>query len=59
MKKYPDKTTLRAKFIQPPNGSLYPKPIKYEHRMVRIGNNHLNNRRLIEYANYPSNIFHE
>ena len=64
MKKYPDKitftsevlfnvlTVLSTKLHCTMNNNFQRdlKLIEYEHRMVRIGNTHLNNRRLIEYA---------
>ena len=64
MMKYPDKTTFdEQSFIQHPNGFTAKlhctmnnifghdlQLIEYEQRMVRIGNDDLNNRRLIEYA---------
>ena len=64
MKKYPDKTTFDERSLfsvltvfttklhctMNNNFRRDPQLIEYEQRMVRIGNNDLNNRRLIEYA---------
>ena len=70
MKKYPDKTTFEERSLfsvltvfttklhctMNNNFSRDLQLIEYEQRMVRIGNNDLNNRRLIEYAIAYCNI---
>ena len=64
MEKYPDKTTFDERSLfsvltvfttklhctMNNNFRRDPQLTEYEQRMVRIGNNDLNNRRLIEYA---------
>ena len=70
MKKYPDKTTFNERSLfsvltvfttklhctMNNNFQRDLQLIEYEQRMVRIGNNDLNNRRLIEYAIAYCNI---